>query len=408
MHIHKINLVVASVILGITYSSFAQHVDTTGMGEYQKVRNARNLSERLTMFKQWQSRSPESSASNFYYYDQAKIDIAMSYTKEKKIPEAEAYLSSIKLNSMRPLGHANVTKLLLADSNYVAAARVITPIADTLTLFPGISPSVYHQIYGLYAYSQYELGKYSEVVTKLKDVWINSNMQDNFINKYYPLALFQTGRYQDAMLVFSNLLTSGRVCAEVMDKFEMAYLRTKGHRTGYARYIDSLRTILKKNLKAGLRSRLVKEKIADFSLKDLEGKTVTLSSLKGSIVIIDYWSTTCGPCLRAFPGLNAAVLKYKNRQDIVFLFINEHPDPYEKRKQDLQAFMKAKKYQFRVLLDENDASHPNGRVAKTQKVKALPSKFVIDREGYLRFQITGYPDDETAIVEEISAMIEMI
>jgi thiol-disulfide isomerase/thioredoxin len=54
----------------------------------------------------------------------------------------------------------------------------------------------------------------------------------------------------------------------------------------------------------------------------LNGNEVSLEQFKGKIVIIDFWATWCGPCLQSFPGLQTSVDKYKDNNDVKFLFIN--------------------------------------------------------------------------------------
>src|SRR5689334_20144574 len=61
----------------------------------------------------------------------------------------------------------------------------------------------------------------------------------------------------------------------------------------------------------------------DFSLKDLNGKTVKLSSLKGKVVILDFWASWCVPCKKEIPNLDVLAAAYKtNKKDIVIIAVN--------------------------------------------------------------------------------------
>ncbi|MFC5411760.1 peroxiredoxin family protein [Larkinella bovis] len=53
----------------------------------------------------------------------------------------------------------------------------------------------------------------------------------------------------------------------------------------------------------------------DFTLMNTEGNKVTLSRLKGKVVILDFWATWCGPCIRLFPAMQIARERYRNNSE---------------------------------------------------------------------------------------------
>jgi thiol-disulfide isomerase/thioredoxin len=121
--------------------------------------------------------------------------------------------------------------------------------------------------------------------------------------------------------------------------------------------------------------------------------------LKGKTVVLDFWATWCGPCKEAFPAMQAMVNKYKDDPTVQFLFVDtyEHGDDKEKNASD---YITGHKYTFRVLMDNTD------EVAKEYKAKSIPAKFVIDKNGSLRFRATGF-SSEAELMEEIEAMVTL-
>jgi thiol-disulfide isomerase/thioredoxin len=139
---------------------------------------------------------------------------------------------------------------------------------------------------------------------------------------------------------------------------------------------------------------------SDFTLNDLDGQPVTLSKLRGKTVILDFWATWCGPCLASFPTLKIAVEKYAKEKDVVFLFVNAWENAKDKKK-NAADFITKNNYPFRVLLDDKD------KVITAFEVSGIPTKFIIDKRGNIRFESVGFNDNTEEMLKEIDLMIEM-
>ena len=126
---------------------------------------------------------------------------------------------------------------------------------------------------------------------------------------------------------------------------------------------------------------LEKGKLApDFELKNIDGKAIKLSSLRGKKVIVNLWATWCPPCRLEMPEMEKFYTENKN-EGIEILAVNL--TKAEKSRNDVPAFMKAYSITFPILMDEN------GDVARLYEVSSIPASFIIDSQGVIREKIVG-------------------
>jgi len=164
---------------------------------------------------------------------------------------------------------------------------------------------------------------------------------------------------------------------------------------------------LLKLMEEKLKNSMVNKPANDFKLTDLDGKIVSLADYKGKVVILDFWATWCVPCKASFPAMQQAFTDYKDDDNVKFLFVHTFPRSVNPR-EDVAKYLKESGYTFRVLMDETNTKEGQPLAAKAFGVESIPSKFVIDRSGNIRFRLTGFDGDTQTAVKEIKMMVDLI
>lgn len=116
----------------------------------------------------------------------------------------------------------------------------------------------------------------------------------------------------------------------------------------------------------------------DFTLRALDGTTVTLSALRGHPVLINFWATWCVACREEAPELEAALRTFGPR-GLVILGVDDFS--YDKLP-DVQAYVEKYQLSFNILLDD-------GQAFNAYRVPGLPTSFFVDKRGVIRQLIMG-------------------
>jgi thiol-disulfide isomerase/thioredoxin len=139
---------------------------------------------------------------------------------------------------------------------------------------------------------------------------------------------------------------------------------------GYTRRVEAG---LKDTKASGGSVKLLKERpgIASFTAPDLTGGSVTLSALRGKVVIVNFWATWCPPCREEIPDLIALQAKYKDRLQIIG--VAQDSGSVE----DVRRFAAERGMNYPTVLStpEIEKLFPG--------IYALPTSFILDREGHL-------------------------
>jgi thiol-disulfide isomerase/thioredoxin len=116
----------------------------------------------------------------------------------------------------------------------------------------------------------------------------------------------------------------------------------------------------------------------DFSLKSFDGREITLSQLKGKVVLLDFWATWCGPCKESIPHL---IQLYKDYRERGFELVGMNVDKGDG--EAVRRFVTSMDIPYPVVIAPED-------VVRNYRVTGIPVTFLIDRKGTIRQKVVGF------------------
>ena len=123
----------------------------------------------------------------------------------------------------------------------------------------------------------------------------------------------------------------------------------------------------------------------DFTVEMVDGSKITLSQLKGKVVIINFWATWCPPCRQEMTHVQKEIIDRFKGKDVVFLPISRG-----EKKTVVEAFRKKENYTFPMGLD------PQQTIYKKYASNYIPRNFVVGKDGKVIYVSVGFSPDEFA------------
>ncbi len=136
----------------------------------------------------------------------------------------------------------------------------------------------------------------------------------------------------------------------------------------------------------------VDQQAPDFTLTDLTGQAVTLSALRGRVVVLNFWATWCPPCRSEVPALQAAYQQYQSR-GVALIGIDLKEDAAT-----IQQFIAPYGVTYPIVRDET------GRVSSQYQVAGIPTTIIIDADGVIRARHIG-PVTEAQFAEYVEPLL---
>ncbi len=165
--------------------------------------------------------------------------------------------------------------------------------------------------------------------------------------------------------------------------------------------------------KSGYYGRMIADKIKSveatnigktaipFTKKDINGNIVSLETLKGKYVLLDFWGSWCGPCRASHPHLKDLYSKYKDKGFEILGIAYEQGKTLEANKEKWKSAVDADGITWLQVLNNEDVEKMD--VVKAYGVSAFPTKVLLDRDGKVLARYVGESKELDAVLEKIFA-----
>ena len=342
------------------------------------------------------------------FYDWSYLEVSKRFIENENFEFAIEYVLRTDSVSKKLENYSFVAQRLL---NLGENSKALTLSEDAYDILNNknvlnVDAAIVKRVNHIYLKSLIKTDRASQAISLAHTLYTGGD-RTLFIIKYLLTSYQDKMAYREALnIIEDNVIHNHYPVEDLITANEFKELYANGGDSiPFAAYLSDLLLRADNNQIGYLKDQLINVKAKDFSLLNLENRLVSLSDFQGKVIILDFWATWCTPCIRSFPGMEALIKKYKDDDAVVFLFINTSQNEPD-YKEVVSDFINENNYSFNVLFDEmNDW---NKRIATRYDVEALPTKIIIDKNGYIRFHSSGTSSSIDDIMDDLSTRIEIV
>lgn len=224
-------------------------------------------------------------------------------------------------------------------------------------------------------------------------------VKEETVLQYAATAYERLHHYQQAWQCYRQQLLQQPVTdTAIVQLAKGSYLQWKGVDGNFESEWQQIQTARRTQVRQQLQQQLLQAPAPSLAgMVTMASQPVLPDTLKGKVILIDFWATWCVPCMQEMPYLQKVYDHYKNRSDVRFMIVNSGA---RNTLADAQNWFGHKKYSFPVYF------HTNPAVGEMFGFTVIPALYVIDKQGKLQYKHIGFEGPQ--VEEHLKELIDLL